>query len=462
MRLPANALRPAPGGERGSALVITLWVAFGLVALALYFAQSTTLELRGSDNRAAMQEADQAIEGAARYAVYLLSNLQQPGVLPELVTYQHEAVPVGDATFWFLGRQDSQGGLSGLSAATPTQPWFALVDEASKLNLNTATQEMLEQLPGMTSQFAAAIVDWRDEDDEVTTGGAEDQAYLLRRPAYHCKNADFESIDELRLVANATPQLLYGEDLNRNGVLDPNENDGETSSPMDNRDGRLDPGLLEYVTVHSQEPTTTTNGTARVNLGQAGFNQQLASVLETQLGADRSNAILGRLGGPTTTFNSVLEFFSRSGMTVDEFALIEADVYATQGTNAPRGLVNVNTASQAVLTCIPGVGTENAATLVGYRQTHSNRRNTVAWVAEVLGEQAIAQAGPYLTGRSYQFTADVAAVGHFGRGYRRTRFVLDLTNGTPQIVYRQDLSHLGWALGRQVREQQQQLTMNLR
>lgn len=445
-----------PGSERGSALIITLWVAFGLVALALYFAQSTTLELRASDNRTAALEAEQAIEGAARYAQYLLSHLEETGVLPEPVTYQREAVPVGEATFWFLGRENGQ------STVTTTEPWFALVDEASKLNLNQATQEMLEQLPGMTPEFAAAILDWRDDDDEVTTGGAEDQEYLLRRPAYHCKNGDFESIDELRLVANATPELLYGEDLNRNGVLDPNENDGELTPPLDNRDGRLDSGILEYVTVHSQEPTTTTNGTARINLGQSGFNQQLGTVLEEKLGADRSNEILGRLGGPNTAFNSILEFFVRSGMTVDEFVQIEADVYSGQGNGAPRGLVNVNTASEAVLACIPGIGAENAATLVAHRRTNPNRRNTVAWVVEALGEQVAVQVGPYLTGRSYQFTADVAAVGRFGRGYRRTRFVFDLADGTPRIVFRQDLSHLGWALGRRVREQQQQLTMNLR
>jgi len=60
-------------------------------------------------------------------------------------------------------------------------------------------------------------------------------------------------------------------------------------------------------------------------------------------------------------------------------------------------------------------------------------------------------AGPYITAHSYQFTADVAAVGHYGRGYRRVKFVFDTSDGTPRIVYRQDLTHLGWALGKQGR-----------
>jgi hypothetical protein len=77
-------------------------------------------------------------------------------------------------------------------------------------------------------------------------------------------------------------------------------------------------------------------------------------------------------------------------------------------------------------------------------------------VKDVLDTQTINEAGRYLTGRTQQFTADVVAVGRFNRGFRRTRFVFDATQSTPRIVYRQDLSHLGWALGQQVRNNLQQ------
>jgi type II secretory pathway component PulK len=116
------------------------------------------------------------------------------------------------------------------------------------------------------------------------------------------------------------------------------------------------------------------------------------------------------------------------------------------------GRVNVNTASAAVLTCIPGIGEDKAAELVAFRQSNGDAVDTVAWVTEVLNAQELAAAGPYLTGQSYQFTADLAAISRFGRGYRRTRLVFDTTEGTPKIVYRQGLSHLGWALGQEVRQ----------
>jgi len=59
-----------------------------------------------------------------------------------------------------------------------------------------------------------------------------------------------------------TTEILYGEDTNLNGVLDPNENDGDVSLPTDNRDGRLDAGLLEYVTVYTRQPNTGSDGSA--------------------------------------------------------------------------------------------------------------------------------------------------------------------------------------------------------
>src|SRR5436305_15068600 len=99
-----KCLRQHLSREQGSVLIIVMWVAFGLVSVALYFAQSMIFELRASDNRVAALEAEQAIEGAARYVTYLLANSQQPGMLPDLQRDQRDAVAVLDARFWCLER----------------------------------------------------------------------------------------------------------------------------------------------------------------------------------------------------------------------------------------------------------------------------------------------------------------------------------------------------------------------
>ena len=133
-----------------------------------------------------------AVLGAIRYVQHFLAAPETPGQPPSEDLYQREAGAIGDAQFWLIGRTNTTD--------TITEPHFGLVDEASKLNLNTATLEMLEALPRMTPDLAAAIIDWRDADSKVTPGGAEDETYLRKNPPYRCKNAPFESVDELRLV----------------------------------------------------------------------------------------------------------------------------------------------------------------------------------------------------------------------------------------------------------------------
>src|SRR5260221_3314687 len=232
-----NFSMPSPGahGRSGSVLIIVLWIALGLVALALYFAQSMNLELRASDNRVSAQAADQAIEGAVRYVNSLLStqiSYGSNGTVPDMNSYVREAVPVGHAHFWLIGRDTN----------TPVGPGtltYGLVDEAAKLNLNTAPSNAIVWLPRMTSDFTQAILDWRD----TNASGPTVTYYALQQPSYQCKSDPFETVDELRLEYGASIDLLVREDANRNSALDVNEND-------DNQNNLLDPGVLESVTVY--------------------------------------------------------------------------------------------------------------------------------------------------------------------------------------------------------------------
>lgn len=432
-------------GERGSVLVLVLWIASGLLVLAVYFAHSMSLELRGAQNRYASTQAEHAASGAARYVTYILTTYGTNGILPNLTQdlpeFRTTGVPVGEAYFWLVGRSDRQ--------TNPERGAFGLVDEASKLNLNTATVEMLEALPGMTAELAAAIVDWRDEDSDPTENGAEDEVYARLSPPRRAKNAAFETVEELRLVQGATLEILYGEDTNLNGILDPNENDGDVSLPYDNRDGRLDPGILEFVTVYSRQPNTTPDGSQRANISTPQGRQQLGQLLGDILDEDRINEIVANAGGGNIP--SVLQFYARSQMTADEFAQVHTYLSATNG--VVEGLVNVNTASEAVLACVPGIGTENAPSLVAFRAANPSRLESMAWVTEVLDDEAVAQCGRFLTDQAYQLTADVVALGAHGRGLHRTRFVFDNSSSTPTVVFRRDLTSLGWALGTDVREQ---------
>ncbi|MBZ0258793.1 general secretion pathway protein GspK [bacterium] len=427
--------------QSGAVLIIVLWIATGLVTVALLFGESMMFEYRISENAVASAQAEQAVESGARYATYILDNLEESGSFPDDTDYQPEAAQIGDSLLWIIGRDNQYSSL--------TTPQFGLVDEASKLNLNTATVEMLEELPGMTEEFAAAIVDWRDEDDEVTDNGAEADVYARLKQSYECKNAPFETIFELRLVYGADDELLFGEDANLNGLLDPNESDGDVSLPSDNRDGVLDPGLLEYVTVYSRVPNTNSEGEARVNIN-GDDDSALSELLTEKIGEDRAGSI-NTDAGQGQEFTSLLQFYMNSGLTEEEFAKIENEISISDD-NYQQGLINVNTASATVLACVPGIDESKAQEIVSQQANHRDS-HSVAWIKDVLDEANAIEAGPYLTGQSYQFTVDAAAVGRHGRSYRRTQFVIDLSEGDAKIVYRRDLSGLGWALGETLRRE---------
>jgi type II secretory pathway component PulK len=160
----------------------------------------------------------------------------------------------------------------------------------------------------------------------------------------------------------------------------------------------------------------------------------------------------------------VLQFYIKSGLSASDFQKIANDLTATASTNQYiYGRVNINTAPETVLIALfmglnidEQTATTAADTLINYRTQNADNINSIDWMVTALGQNnsvvtALASRD-LVTTHAFQFSADIAAVGPMGRGYRRARFVFDLTDGTPKIIYREDLSRLGWALGSKVRD----------
>jgi type II secretory pathway component PulK len=437
--LPVATARPRLAG---SVLIIVLWVAIGLVSIALYFANSMNYELKASDNRMNGLAADQAIEGAARYVALVLQNFGTNGAIPASSRFKCEAVPIGDARFWLIGRD--------VTADNPTEPVFGLVDEGSKFNLNYVSTNTLQYLPNMTVDFANAILDWRGTNGIVSLNYAS--------MGYSAKNSQFESIEELRLVYGSSQELLVGADVNRNGVLDRNEKN------LNGSNGELETGLFEDCTVYTREPNFHSDGSSLTNVN-SGSGTQIQSLLQN---AGLSTSYVNQLiatNANARPYNGIFGFARtcrNAGMSSADFALISDNVTASTNTYL-RNRININTANADVLTALfmglnqdQSTAESAAQNLINYRQQNPNNLNSVAWVVDALGTTspiitALAR-GDYITTKSFQFTADIAAVGAYGRGYRRVKFIFDTSDGTPIILYRQDLSRLGWALGDKTRQ----------
>ncbi len=446
-----NASRQYPDqkqGERGAILIIVMWIAFGLVSLALYFGHSMVHELRASDNRVAGAQAEQAIEGAARYISLVLSN--NPGRMPDLRYYRYEDVPIGDATYWILGRGDA------INSSVANTPVFGLTDETGKLNVNNCTRSNLLSLPRMTDNVAGSILNWRDKSNETNSnnsGAATELTYSALNPPYSMKGANFETMGELRLVYGINMDLLYGRDVNLNGLVDYNEKSLDVPTGYDASDATVDSGLLEYLTVYPKDPNLQTNGAARVNVtNMTGMAALLAQNLSD---AKLIGNLTNTPSGPP--MRSLLEYYVRhinDGLTESQFETIYDSITVSNGTMT--GMINVNTASRVALESLDGMTSAIVETLIRYRSANPDHIKSIAWVATALKITALAdlpQCHPQLTTHTYQVAADIAALGLHDRGYRRVKYVFDTSSGVPQIIYRQDLTHLGRALGKDIRDQ---------
>lgn len=306
-----------PVGQRveshpaGSVLVVVL-VVLAVLALGAYtFSEFMIVEAQATSAYAHEAQARAAADSGIELVCSLL-------------TQRYEQTPQSyfSNPEWFKGvtihdseSAKSRGRFSVVSAVENDPSGrtirFGLTDESSKLNINaipklitdnTQARMALQYIPDMTPDLADAILDWVDTDQTNRELGAEDETYASM--GYKARNAAIDSLDELLLVRGVTPWLLFGEDANRNGLLDPNENDGDLSPPSDNADGILNRGWSAYLTVQGREGNYKADGTQRINVNMNSL-ADLYDQVQPILGDQAATFLVAyRVAGPTSTSSS--------------------------------------------------------------------------------------------------------------------------------------------------------------
>ena len=256
MRLMARLSSQVPrrGWQRrrhGAVFVVSLCVLTLLAAIALTISRNTRMELAASGNRASEAQAAAIERGAEQYVLAMAD--QSGGDAVTVTSAPAEAQPVGNGFFWILRPWPDTD-----------QTWgFGITDESSKVNLNATwlDDQSLQWLPNVTQQIADAIIDWGPNSKNSQDGDASDIYGQLTDP-YSEKQDSFETVEELLLVQNVTKPVLFGSDLNRDGVVDAGEQQlaGNTSGAsvggLDN--GSSDTrGLFNYVTTYSLQTVAT-------------------------------------------------------------------------------------------------------------------------------------------------------------------------------------------------------------
>jgi len=230
-----------------------------------------------------------------------------------------------------------------------------VTDESSKININTADQNTLNnllQLAGAqeesSQQLAQAIIQKRDE-------------------------KKFRTVLELANVEGMTEELLYGTQTDtQEGTSTETENIEKTTAEED--EGTVK-GLLDLVTIYSIDKNVDSQGQQRVNInsanqqqisqitdenGQQVFSNDEAQMVIDQRGENEFDGIGALLDTPAVSqnlFNSI-----RDQITVDE-------------AEAEQGRININTADSGQLASLPGMDQGIADDIIRYRNEIGNFSN---------------------------------------------------------------------------------------
>jgi general secretion pathway protein K len=424
--------------REGVILVLVLLIMVFVVALTLALARDVRVEVAVAGQHAAAVRLRAIADSAIDRALAELRLDTTPGdTLFE--PWRHDEASVrgaprdGARVWWFLAEPDPGDG---------REIRWGFRDEASKLDVNLATRDQLLALPGITEDAVDAIIDWRDEDDEVSDNGAESTYYAALTPAYFAKNTFFESLDELRRVRGIDDAMLYGEDRNRNGWLDPGEDDGDGSFPPDDADGTLDRGLIDYLTLFSRDPNVKQDGTARLTWNSANpgdLRQRLSAAgmaepAYERLQNMRATGMQAQSLGELVRFPEIDEAAAK--ILLEEVTTVDSPVIP--------GRINVNTASREVLAGLPGLEATDVDAILSARNDAQGDLSSPAWLLRVLPKPKFLALVDLVTTRSEQFTVQVVVLLDGTSQFRRVEALVDRSVTPIRVLYRRDLTALGF------------------
>ncbi len=485
-----------------------MWIIIALAAVVLVLCREMTVESMISKHEMSQAKADAAELGVEQFVLSALAgDVENPGYLGNISGYQGpnamEQGELGDCYFWIIkpNPDNEHARIYGLTA------------ESGKLDINYLTYDQLMLLPNMTDQAASNIIDWRSlsPTDVSPNMDGEEDAYYMATYGYHIKNAPFETLDELRLVdgvAGQSPEILYDADLNHDGFIDPIEaNNANTGDAF----AVSQMGIIPCLTIYGVNASNPANATASAGTtATTGGTTAAGGVASTNALVDVNNAanlrtLLTQYGltaggaAPTGGYKSVFDWAVRSGLSSTDLSTVYLQLTClptggTVGGGGGRGgrgggggaavtppaktpLVDVNEASEATLVTM-GFTDQDAQAIIAYRTTANadpSQKANISWLLDVCSDIPQAQwympttdGSPYLsamiTGNCAVYSADIVTVSRDGRAFKRVKIVVDasslvtdpdtglITGGSPQIVYRRDLSDEGWPLDPQIRE----------
>lgn len=451
--LRMDPLHSPRAGSRGFVLILVLVI----VMLASMVAASVLYLLRSEKTASAAGVSGEQAWAAAMSGVYQAMRIasrspSDPTLwLDNPAAFKNQLVVDDGVNQWYFS-------VYSVGDPSSSEIRFGLTDEASRINVTHADAAVLERVPNLTPVLAQVLVDYAQTGRTFLPPSTNEFLDASLTNAAAASIRKIGCVDELLSVPGFYNALLYGEDANLNGNLDPNEDDGEASSPPDNQDAQLESGLRSLLTVFSYDLNVTDDGQPRQNLNDLELdltNLELPQELLTYLEAARRQgqkfahpADLLEASGKLKDEKGAVKDFA-SGVGKAELSSL-LDRFSVTNETRLIGLVNLNTASAKILAALPGSDSGLAEAIVSARVGLSpEARHTPAWLYQegLVNADLFKKMAPRLTTRGYQFHFHVLAYGVPAGTYRVIEAVIDTAVQPPAILLLRDLTRLGLPVG---------------
>jgi general secretion pathway protein K len=400
--------------QQGSTFVVTLAVLAGLVAVLASVAATHQTFVMQEANRIERDRARLTAEAGVQRALQVLyaQASQTGGTTTSTSTAASTSGAITQNDEWYtFGQKGAESFIVGNASFR-----VEIVDLASRVNLNTASQQQLERLP-LTTEQIESILDFREPGQEIRPEGAKDQFYNGLAQPYNAKLRGFDTLDELLQVRGFTPQVLYEpqtEVVNSTTAVQ-----GSTEEQ---------PALADVATVFSFSPETTPTGEAKINLNAGEQAQKLQRLVQAGIPQPIAQQISAR---NWPTLGQV--FTGVPGLTQDMQRILLDNATTTAEPRRP-GRINLNTVSEFVLNSIPGLTPDVVQSIL--------QRQTEGFTS--LGELL---AIPGFTGEALQqvdlFSASsqtflIRVIGKSGGAQVALEAIVDIQEGTPKVVQMQE------------------------
>lgn len=199
----------AAPAQQGAALLTVLMLVAVIAIISAVVLERLTLSTRLAANAGALDQSRAYADSASLLIERRLTRIMEQNPARMTVAQgwlgQPQGVAVPGGTVTAMVRDG--GNCFNLNSLVSGREGGTIMRDPIAIAQFSALMQALGIRPAEAQQVAAATADWIDSDSVPAPGGAEDESYVSRTPAYRPANQLMADASELRVVAGVSARL---------------------------------------------------------------------------------------------------------------------------------------------------------------------------------------------------------------------------------------------------------------